>query len=69
MSDVRKVEVLSKRDNKWKSIPFEMIRKGDVFRMFEPTGEPVMDKSNNHIFIANSDPVVTEGGEYAISIK
>ena len=45
MSDLRKVEVLSNRDQQWKEIPFEQLRKGDTFRMFESTGEPVLDEN------------------------
>lgn len=68
MSDVRRTEILT-RTQKWKSISFEQLRKGDVFRMFEPTGEPVLDGNKNNIFYANSDPYLTEEGIYAISIK
>lgn len=68
MSDVRRTEILTKTQQ-WKSIPFEQLRKGDTFRMFEPTGEPVLDKSKNNIFIAHSDPYLTKEGVYGISIK
>lgn len=68
MSDVRRTEILTKTQQ-WKEIPFEQLRKGDTFRMFEPTGEPVLDENKNNIFYANSDPYLTEEGVYGVSIK
>lgn len=69
MNKTRKVEVFSEKGQKWIEIPFEILRRGDKFRMFEDTGEPVMDGNKNHIFIATSDPYLTEEGVYGIKIK
>lgn len=40
----RIVQVL--RKNKWVTIPFNELKKGDTFRMFESNGEPVIDFNN-----------------------
>lgn len=69
MSDLRITEVFCKKTQDWIEIPFKHLKKGDKFRMFEPTGEPVLDGDKNNIFYANSDPYISEEGEYGISIK
>lgn len=38
-SKERKIEVY--RDGSWVSTRIELIKRGDVFRMFEPNGQPV----------------------------
>ena len=40
MSDIRRIEVL--KEGNWAEINFSDIKKGDVVRMFEPTGDPVL---------------------------
>ena len=43
------------RGNGWQRCAFEDLRKGDVFRLFEPDGERVRDGSSD-AWIATSDP-------------
>lgn len=50
--EYRKVEVLI--NNKWTAIPFLKIKEGDIFRMFEATGEQVMYGVHG-VFIAECD--------------
>ena len=69
MSNLRITEVFCKKTQDWIEIPFEHLKKGDKFRMFESTGEPVLDKDKNNIFYANSYPYLTEDGVYGILIK
>ena len=40
MSDLRRTEVL--KEGTWEEISFSNLKKNDVVRMFEPTGEPVL---------------------------
>lgn len=42
MSDKRKIEI--KKDGVWEEFKFADLKKGMIFRMFESTGEPVVDK-------------------------
>lgn len=41
----------------WEDVPFEALRQGDVFRLFDPgSTEPVKDVNGNDTFIADTDP-------------
>ena len=66
MKDLRKVEVLI--NNEWVERDFAELRKGVKFKMFEPTGEPVVDNEGETEWIAISDPFKTESGVWAIEI-
>jgi hypothetical protein len=65
MNDLRKVEVL--KYGEWVEIDFKDLHCFDIFRMFEPTGEPVTDENGFTVFIADSEPFVLDG-VYAIKI-
>lgn len=54
----RKIEV--NKDGAWLPIPFENLHKGDTFRMFESTGEPVIGDKNDTDFIATSEPYLSD---------
>ena len=34
-------------NNSWSDLPFEDLRPGDIYRMFEEDGAPVIDKEDN----------------------
>ncbi|MBZ4649251.1 hypothetical protein [Thermosipho sp. (in: thermotogales)] len=65
--DFRKVQKFV--DGEWRNINFEDLKKGDKFRMFETTGEPVVDDYNVSEFVAESDPFVNKYGITAVEIK
>jgi hypothetical protein len=52
--DIRRVEV--NRNYEWIEIHFWQLHKRELFRMFEPTGEPVTDREGNTIFYSTSEP-------------
>ncbi|AYP68343.1 hypothetical protein PQE75_gp136 [Bacillus phage vB_BcoS-136] len=66
MDNLRKVEV--RRDKEWVGIHFSELKKGDNFRMFEPTGEEVVDKKGNTIFYAESEVYKTDDGVWCIEV-
>lgn len=41
MTKLRRTEIF--KDGRWSTGVFKDLKKGDTFRMFEPTGEPVKD--------------------------
>ena len=45
----------------WLKIPFEQLKEGDVFRMFESSGEPVVGMDGGVIFEALENPSKLEG--------
>lgn len=45
------------KNKKWLSTKFELLKKGDIFRMFEDDKMPVKDKNNRTTFIATSNPI------------
>ena len=53
MNNKRKVEL--KKLSGWCPIKFEDLKKGMIFRMFEPTGEAVIDPDGNTEFTCTSD--------------
>src|SRR5690554_2299133 len=67
----RIVQVL--RKNKWVTIPFTELKKGDTFRMFETNGKPVIDTNNGKLrteFLAISELYRdSETGEWCIDIE
>lgn len=45
----------------FEEVEFDTLRKGDLFMLFEPTGELVKDQHSNTVFTAISDPYVVDG--------
>lgn len=66
MNDVRRAEILA--NGKWRETDFENIKAGDMFRLFESTGEPVTDKKGNSNFTAKTDAHITGDGVYGVDI-
>ena len=66
MAEQRTCEVF--KDGIWQVIPFELIKKGDEFRLIEPTGELVIDKYDKTEFIATSN-VHLRKGVYEVDIQ
>jgi len=66
MHDLRKIEVLV--DGKWEHINLCELKSGDTFRMFESTGEPVVDEKGRKVWIVTSD-IFIKDGMLAINIK
>jgi hypothetical protein len=64
--DMRTVQV--NRDGIWKEISFKELNKGDNFRMFEETGEPVIDLNGETIFYSTSEPYRNDVGIWEIDI-
>lgn len=60
MEELRKVEVYVHPDG-WIAVPFRDVKKGDFFRIFESTGEPVYDQLHNSEFTATSDAKEIDG--------
>lgn len=67
MSKLRKVEV--KDNDIWKEVHFSELKKDDIFRMFEPDGEPVKDLNNKTEFLATSDVYINKDSQPAIDIE
>lgn len=56
MKDKRKVLVLSDDiEPVWLEIKFEELKTGDLFKLFEPTGEPVVTDDGRTEFLCTSD--------------
>jgi|LFRM01.1.fsa_nt_gb hypothetical protein len=66
MDNIRRTEILI--DGKWKQINFENIRAGDIFRLFEPTGETVVDDKGNDKFIAKTNAYLNKDGVYGVEV-
>ena len=66
MLDLRKVEIL--KDGEWIEIEFSNLKKDDVFRMFESTGEEVRNDHEEDVFVALTDAFVGENGVLTINI-
>ncbi len=67
MSDdinTRYVEVFE--ENEWIRRHPRMLKKGQIFKMFEPDGEPVSDGT---VFVSETDPVMDENGIIGIEAE
>jgi hypothetical protein len=64
--EYRKVEKLI--DNEWVKINFETLERGDAFRMFEPTGEEVIDDEGKKSWICGSDSYINDDGQWTVNI-
>jgi hypothetical protein len=56
MEELRKTEIFT--ENGWVEIPFMELTAGDVFRLFEPTGEIVVDSYGVNEFLAVSNATI-----------
>ena len=62
---LRTVERRCGEDN-WEPVEFMELTIGDVFRMYENTGEPVMDQKGRKEWIAAGKPYINKDGIPAI---
>jgi hypothetical protein len=71
MENLRKIE--KKVNDKWVEIPFTELKNGDTFRMFESTGEPVVDPNHGNPrteFLAIGDLYeYKETGQWMIEVE
>ena len=49
------MEIFNKEKHYWGRINMSLIKKGDVFRTYEPDGSRRCDSQGNNIFIARGD--------------
>lgn len=64
--DIRTIQV--NRNGTWKEISFMELNKGDNFRMFESTGEEVLDAKGNAILYSTSEPYKNKDNTWQIDI-
>jgi len=58
----RTVEVMNSETGEWVVVDYTKLRKYNLFRMFEPSGEPVLGEKGQPNFIADSDYYIGEDG-------
>lgn len=56
--EMRKAEILV--NDEWIEVPFLKIKEGDIYRLFEATGEQVLDSDANGVFIAECDAYIDD---------
>jgi hypothetical protein len=52
----------------WHDIDFKDIKEGNIFRMFESTGEPVYDNKGETEFVADCDAYTNIDGIWTVDI-
>ncbi len=67
MSEFRTVERLIK--GTWLPCMLEDLHIGQVFRMFEPSGEPVVGKHNSVEWIVTGNPYLNEQNIWTVNIE
>lgn len=65
MTDLRKVE--KKVGDSWVSTEMKELAVGDIFRMFEPNGEPV--EWHGFEWIVKGKPYLNESSVYAVNVE
>lgn len=69
MADIlntRTVELYNTVDGKWFEIDAIYVKRGDIFRMFEPDGTPVLD-DGSQVFVCQSDARYNDDGVVVIA--
>ena len=64
---MRKTQIL--KDDKWIPIPFNKLRKGNRFRMFENDNSPVLDSKGEPEWTALSDAFKDTNGQWTVKIN
>jgi len=62
----RSCEVLSNND--WKGIEFKNLKENDIFRLYEPSGEKVMDEGGKYEFVALCAAYQNEDGIWTTNV-
>jgi len=57
----RKVEKLDAGSGDWKQISFFDLKNHDIFRIFEPNGQPVLSKGHQTMIAYSDTYINTEG--------
>lgn len=63
----RTVERRRGQDN-WEPVLFMELTRGDIFRMYEQDGEPVIDQKGHKEWIAASKPYINKDGIPTIKV-
>jgi hypothetical protein len=61
--------VLIEKDNNWIEVEFKELQIGNKFKMFEPTGEPVIGLKDNTEWIVMTEPVELGDGNWQVDIE
>lgn len=60
--------VLKKNNFTWQDINFSDLKDGDIFSLFEPSGEQVVGNNGEKEFIATSDAFLNDDGIWSVNI-
>jgi len=61
------MEIFNKEKRYWGRINMSLIKKGDVFRIYEPDGSRRCDSQGNNVFVAASDAYKNPDGIWQVS--
>lgn len=64
--DMRKVELF--KNDEWREIDFKQLKEGDKFRVFESTGEKVIDPKGHSEWIASCPAFIGQYGDLTINV-
>lgn len=67
MEDTRRVQIKD-ADLNWHDMEFTDLKDGDIFRMFESTGEPVIGLNDTTEWTVNGD-VYSDWGTFVVNIR
>lgn len=75
--ELRRVELFSADSNSWRPIAFIQLMRGNIFRLFEPDGEPVVEKNlpgrppeeEARAFVALADATATNDERSVACVK
>lgn len=56
------------KEGSWHNTSLNLVKKGELFRLFEPTGEAVLDDAGNSTWLANADGFTDGTGVYVVEI-
>lgn len=66
----RKTEIYDNKTSSWKEVPFQRLKKGQKFRLFEPDGKPVTDDGGSKQWICEKNAEIDpDTGVYYVTIE
>ena len=64
-----KRKVFKKVGDKWESTSMSFLRKGDIFKMFEPNDDPVKNGHCETIFTCDSNAYENKNGVWCVDVE
>lgn len=66
MKDERIIQIYY--NDTWMQTDFDKLKEGDKFRLFDKSGDKIIDRKGRSEFIASSSPFINQYGDLVVSV-